>query len=53
MDPSALAQWLDTACAGFDRAILGAVHTVQQSGADFVLGPLARLFDLLGEEGLC
>lgn len=52
MGTSAFAQWLDTACAGFDQAILGAVHAVQQCNADAVLGPLARLFDLLGEGGI-
>ena len=52
MGTPAFAQWLDTACAGFDQAILGAVHAVQQSNADAVLGPLARLFDLLGEGGI-
>lgn len=53
MEPSALAQWLDTACAGFDHAVLGAIHAVRQSGADVVLTPLARLFDFLGEGGIC
>lgn len=52
MGSFSFAQWLDTACSGFDQAILGAVHTVQQSGAHTVLGPLARLFDLLGEGGI-
>lgn len=52
MSLSPFAQWLDTACSGFDRAVLGAVHAVQQSGARTVLDPLARLFDLLGEGGI-
>ncbi len=48
---SALARWLDTAFAGFDTAVLGAVNAVQQSPADAVLAPLARLLDLLGTGG--
>lgn len=52
METPAFTQWLDTACSGLDQAILHAVHTVQQSGADVVLGPLARLLDLLGEGGI-
>ncbi len=52
MGASAFAQWLDTAFAGFDTALLGAVHTVQQSAADVVLGPLARLLDFLGQGGI-
>lgn len=47
-----VAIWLDTACAGFDRAVLGAIHQVQQSGADVVLGPLARLMALIGKGGM-
>lgn len=52
MGTSAFAQWLDTVCYGFDLAVLGAVHTAARSGAGAVLGPLARLFDLLGEGGI-
>lgn len=52
MDPSRFALWLDSACAGFDQAILGAIHQVQQSGADAVLDPLARLLALLGKGGI-
>ena len=53
MDPSRFALWLDSACAGFDQAILGAIHQVQQSGADVILDPLARLLALLGKGGIC
>lgn len=52
MGLSAFAHWLDTACFGFDTAVLGAVHAVQQSGADVILGPAARLLDLCGEGGI-
>ena len=52
MEPSAFALWLDTALGSFDRAILGAVHAVQQTGADVVLSPLARLLALLGKGGI-
>lgn len=52
MEPSAFALWLDTALSGFDQAILGAVHAVQQSGADVVLSPLAQLLALLGKGGI-
>ncbi len=50
--PSPFALWLDSACSGFDYTILGAVHRLQQTGADAVLGPLARLFSLLGRGGI-
>ena len=52
MEPSAFALWLDEALGGFDAAILAAVHAVQQSHADLVLGPLARLLALLGKGGV-
>ena len=52
MEPSAFALWLDTALGGFDRAILGAVHAVQQTAADVVLSPLANLLALLGKGGI-
>ena len=52
MEPSAFALWLDTAFHGFDQAILVAIHTVQQSGADLVLGPLSNLLALLGKGGI-
>ncbi len=46
------ALWLDTAFASFDQSILGAVHQIQRGGADAVLGPLSRLFALLGHGGI-
>lgn len=52
MEPSAFALWLDSALAGFDTAILRAVHAIQQSPADVVLGPLSRLLALLGKRGV-
>lgn len=52
MEPSAFALWLDGAFGGFDQAILGAVHAVQQTGADTVLSPLAHLLALLGKGGI-
>ena len=51
MEPSAFAAWLDTALAAFDQSLLQAVHQIQQSGADLLLGPLARLMALLGKGG--
>lgn len=51
MEPSAFALWLDTALFPFDHAVLQAVHGVQQSGADGILGPLSRLLALLGHGG--
>lgn len=51
MEPSAFAVWLDTALAAFDQSVLQAVHQIQQSGADLLLGPLARLMALLGKGG--
>lgn len=52
VEPSAFALWLDTACTGLDYGVLGAVHQVQQSGADAVLGPLARFLALVGRGGV-
>ncbi|MCI8525393.1 MAG: phosphatase PAP2 family protein [Oscillospiraceae bacterium] len=51
MEASAFALWLDSALASFDYGVLRAVHAVQQSGLDAVLGPLARLLALLGKGG--
>ena len=48
----AAALWINETFHGLDWGLLGAVHSVQQSGADTVLGPLARLFDLLGAGGI-
>lgn len=52
MEPTAAALWLDSTFQTFDTAVLGAVHALQQSGADAVLGPLARGLDLFGKAGL-
>ncbi len=52
MNPTPAAIWLDTAFASFDESILGAVHQLQQSGADALLGPLSRLFALIGRGGV-
>ena len=49
---SAAAMWLDSAFAEFDQAILGAIHQVQGSGADVVLGPLAEILALIGKGGI-
>ena len=49
---SAAALWLDQSCAGFDQAILGAFHTLQQSPLHVVLDPLAVLLALLGKGGI-
>ncbi len=46
------ASWLDKTFLSFDQAILGSIHSVQQSGADWVLGPLARLLAVLGAGGI-
>ena len=52
MESSSFALWLDEALDSFDAAVLEAVHAVQQSPADVVLGPLARLLALLGKGGI-
>ena len=52
MGASAFALWLDGAFGGFDRAILGAIHALQQSPADAILMPLANLLALLGKGGI-
>jgi len=52
MTPSAAALWLNTVFAGFDAWGLSALHAVQQSGADVVFGPLARMMALLGQGGI-
>lgn len=51
MEPTTAALWLDSTFEGFDTAVLGAVHAVQQSAADTVLGPLARGLDVFGAAG--
>lgn len=51
MELTAAAQWLNTAFASFDGAILGFLHTLAES-AGGVLTPLMKLITLLGEKGL-
>lgn len=52
MEPTTAALWLDSALLDFDTAVLKAVHALQQSAADSVLGPLARGLDLFGAAGV-
>lgn len=49
---TAAALWLDQTFAVPDQAILGAVHTLQQSPLGVVLDPLAVLLALLGKGGI-
>ena len=51
MELSAMAQWLNTAFAGYDGAILGAMHSLGEA-AGKVLTPIMKLITLLGEKGL-
>ena len=51
MDLSSLAAWLDTTFAGFDYAILSALHGGAEV-ASWLLTPLARLITLIGEKGI-
>ena len=51
MELTALASWLNTFFAGYDYAILGALHTAAQY-AGSVLTPLMKVISLLGEKGL-
>jgi len=46
-----MALWLNTAFAGFDKAILSALHSVAE-GVGGILTPLMKLITLLGEKGL-
>lgn len=46
-----MALWLDTAFAGFDKAILSLLHSVAE-GVGGLLTPLMKLITLLGEKGL-
>ena len=46
------AMWLDAVFSGFDQAILGAIHGLQQSWAGTILDPLARLLAALGAGGI-
>lgn len=51
MDLTSLAAWLDTAFAGFDYAILAAMHGTADA-LGWLLTPLARLITLVGEKGI-
>lgn len=51
MELTAAAQWLNTAFASFDEAILGFMHALAE-GAGGVLTPLMKLITFLGEKGL-
>ena len=52
MEPTIFSLWLYETFAAFDHAVLGAVHTLQQSPAGVVLDPLARLMGALGAGGV-
>ena len=45
-----MAQWLNTAFAGYDQAILGLLHKVAEAAG--FLTPLMKLITLLGEKGI-
>lgn len=51
MELTAMANWLNTAFAGYDGAILNAMHALAES-AGKVLTPVMKLITLLGEKGL-
>lgn len=51
MELTAFAQWLNTAFAGYDAAILGLLHRLAEA-AGGLLTPLMKLVTLLGEKGL-
>ena len=51
MELTAFASWLNTAFAGYDRAILGILHRLA-AVLGVVLTPLMKLITLLGEKGL-
>ncbi len=51
MELTAAAQWLNTALAGFDGALLGLYHNLEEV-LGVVLTPLMKLITLLGEKGL-
>ncbi len=50
MELTAIAAWLNTACAGMDAAVTGAVHGLYTLAGGFFT-PLAFLMDLLGKGG--
>ena len=51
MELTAMAAWLNTFFAGYDRAILGLMHN-QAQHAGSLLTPLMKLVTLLGEKGI-
>ena len=51
MELTAMAQWLNTAFAGYDGAILAAMHSLAEAAGTF-LTPVMKLITLLGEKGL-
>ena len=51
MELTAIAQWLNTAFAGYDYAILQALHNLA-GAADGFFTPLCRAITLLGEKGI-
>ena len=50
MELTAIAQWLNTAFAGYDYAILQALHNLAEAVGGFFT-PLCRAITLLGEKG--
>lgn len=53
MDLHFIAEWLDTACRGFDGAILEFFHNLAV-GAGWLLTPISEFFALVGDNGyLC
>ena len=48
MDLHFIAEWLDTACRGFDGAILEFFHSLAE-GAGWLLTPLAEFFAIIGD----
>ena len=48
MELTAIAQWLNTAFAGYDYAILQALHNLAEAAGGFFT-PLCRAITLLGE----
>ena len=51
MELTAIAQWLNTAFAGYDYAILQALHNLAGASGGFFT-PLCRAITLLGEKGI-
>lgn len=51
MELTAIASWLNTACAGFDAAVTKAVHSLYTMGGEFFT-PFCFLMDHLGKGGV-